>query len=162
MPLGESLKSRIMDQKDREILMLLQQNGRETLTNVAKKVNLSIDSVNNRIKALMDKKVFEPGIFVNPRAIGFHFIVDVKIKLYNITLEEKEKFINYLVNHSRVINLLSVTGRFDFLCTIIAKDANEFEQVSAEIRNKYRTAITDWETTLVLKTHKLEVYDLRV
>ncbi len=162
MPFGEPLKSRIIDAKDREIIMLLQHNGRETLTNIAKRINLSIDSVNNRIKALLEKKVFETGIFVNPRALGFHFIVDVKIKLNNISFEEKEKFINYLVQHPRIINLLSITGRFDFLCTVIVKDANEFEQVSTELRNKYRNSIIDWETTLILKTHKLERYDINV
>ena len=151
-----------MDKKDREILMLLQENGRETLTEIAKKVNLSIDSVNNRLKALMSKGVFTPRIFIDPRAIGFALIVDVKIKLQNISVEEKERFIAHLAAHPRIINLLSITGRFDFLCTIMAKDANEFEKVSTEFRNKYREAIVDWETTLILKTHKLEQYDLTV
>ena len=162
MPLKESLKSRIMDKKDAEILMVLQENGRESLTNIAKKVNLSIDSVNNRIKALQTKGIFQPGIFIDPRAIGFHLIVDVKIKLQNITLEEKEQFISHLSHHPRIITLLSITGRFDFLCSIIAKDANELERVSTEIRNKYRKAITDWETTLILKTHKLEQYNVHM
>jgi len=70
MPVGESLRSRLMDEKDRKILMLLQDNGRESLTNIAKKVGLSIDSVNNRMQALRAKKLFEPGIFIDPRILG--------------------------------------------------------------------------------------------
>jgi len=37
MPVEMSLKSRILDKKDRQILMILQDNGRESLTNIAKK-----------------------------------------------------------------------------------------------------------------------------
>jgi len=160
MPFREPLKSRIMDQKDRDILMLLQKDGRETLTNIAKKVNLSIDSVNNRLKALQSKGVFSTGIFVDPRVIGFDFIVDVRMKMCNFSPEEKEKFITYLVSHPRVINLLSITGHYDFLATLISKNANEFEIISTEIRNRFKNAIVEWDTTLILKTHKLETYDL--
>ncbi len=149
-----------MDEKDRKILMLLQDNGRESLTSIAKKVGLTIDSVNNRMKALAQKKLFEPGIFIDPRVLGFPLVVDVKIKMQNLSPAEKEQFIGHLVAHPRIITLLSITGRFDFLCSIIAKDANELEQISTDIRNKYKDAITDWETTLILKTHKLERYDL--
>lgn len=160
MPHGESLKSRLMDQKDKEILMLLQENGRETLTTIAKKIHLSIDSVNNRMQALMKKGVFFPGIFIDPHVIGFDFIVDVRIKLQNPSIPDKERFLNFLVEHPRIINVLSITGTFDILCTTISRNANEFDTVCTEIRNKFRDSILDWQTEVVLKTHKLEMYNL--
>ena len=93
MPVKTSLKSRILDKKDRQILTILQDNGRESLTKIAKKVGLSIDSVNNRLKAMSNKGIFEPGIFINPEKIGFPLIVDVYIKLKSMSLEEKNQFI---------------------------------------------------------------------
>ncbi|MFQ5621541.1 MAG: Lrp/AsnC family transcriptional regulator, partial [Candidatus Nanoarchaeia archaeon] len=89
MPIKQALKSRILDEKDKKILMLLQNDGRMSLTNIAKKVNLSIDSVNNRMKAMREKRVFHVGAHVNPRACGFPLIADIKIKLDNITEEAK-------------------------------------------------------------------------
>src|SRR3989344_8321135 len=99
MPVKTTLKSRILDEKDRKILMILQKNGREQLTIIAKKVNLSIDSVHKRIKEMQNKKIFSTGVFIEPRAIGFPLVADIKIKLKNITKDEKEKFINYLISH---------------------------------------------------------------
>ena len=160
MPAKQALKSRILDEKDEQILMILQEDGRETITNIAKKVGLSIDSVFNRMKALREKGVFTPGIFIDPRVIGFQLIVDVRIKLQNITPEMKERFIKHLTSHNRVTNLFSITGKYDFLCTIIAKDTNELEEIITEIRNKYTNYTQDWETTLFLKTYKIERYDL--
>ncbi len=140
--------------------MVLQEDGRESITNIAKKVGLSIDSVFNRVKELQRKGVFVPGIFIDPRVIGFQLIVDVRIKLHNITPEMKEQFVKHLSSHNRVTNLFSITGRYDFLCTIVAKDTIELEEILTTIRNKYKDYTQDWETTLFLKTYKLEKYDL--
>ena len=161
MPVETTLKSRVLDEKDKKILMILQENGREQLTNIAKKVNLSIDSVHKRIKEMQRKGIFESGIFIEPRAIGFPLIADIKIKLQNITEKQKEQFINYLKGHKRVIELLSVMGDFDLTCVLIAKDTNELDEISTEIRQKYSNLIADWKGILVLKTYKFEYYDLK-
>src|SRR3989338_4715746 len=160
MPAEIALKSRILDQKDREILMILQENGRESITQIAKKVGRSIDSVYNRVKVMIEKGIFRAGIFIDPRVIGFPLVVDVKIKLRNVSTETKEKFIHHLIAHPRVTSLFSITGNYDFLCVLIAKDTNELEEVATQIRNKYEGYIADWETMLFLKTYKLEKYDL--
>lgn len=160
MPVKTTLKSRALDEKDKKILMLLQKDGRMQLTEIAKKVNLSIDSVHKRMKEMQKKEIFFSGIFVDPRRIGFPLIVDVKIKLQNITEREKQEFIEHLVSHKRVIDLLSIMGDFDLTCVIIAKDTNEFEEISTKIRQKYSNIIADWKAMLILKTHKFEYYDL--
>jgi len=160
MPANIKLKSRIIDDKDREILMILQDNGREKLTVIAKKVRLSIDSVHKRMKEMERKGVYEIATFIEPRVIGYPLVIDVKIKLSNITEEEKEKFIAYLSRHPRVIDLLSLMGDFDLTCVLIAKDSNDFDKVSTEIRQKYSKIIADWKGMLILKTYKFEEFDL--
>lgn len=160
MPVNTKLSSRALDDKDRKILMILQANGREQLKAIAGKVGLSIDSVHKRIKEMQRKEIFKSGIFIEPRNIGFPLIVDVKIKLTNISEKEKKKFIDYLVDHKRVIDLLSIMGDHDLTCVLIAKDTNELEEVSTEIRQKYSDIIADWKAFLILKAHKFEEYDL--
>ncbi len=161
MPHKTKLSSRILDEKDKKILMILQENGREQLKSIANKVGLSIDSVHKRIKEMLRKGIFETGIFIEPRVMGFPLVADVKIKLRNITEEQKKKFIKHLVEHPRVIELLSIMGDFDFTCVLIAKDTNELEEISTEIRQKHSDMIADWKSVLVLKTHKFEYYDLQ-
>jgi len=160
MPVKTKLSSRALDEKDKKILMVLQENGREQLKTIAGKVGLSIDSVHKRIKEMLRKGIFETGIFIEPRAIGFPLVADVKIKLRNITEGEKKKFIEHLVRHPRVIELLSIMGDFDLTCVLIAKDTNELDEVSTEIRQRYSEMIADWKAVLILKTHKFEYYDL--
>lgn len=161
MPVKTKLSSRDLDEKDKKILMILQENGREQLTTIAKKVNLSIDSVHKRIKEMQKKEIFTSGIFIDPRKIGFPLVADVKIKLRNITEKEKQELIKHLIDHPRVIDLLSIMGDFDLTCVLIAKDTNELDEISTQIRQKYSEMIADWKAVLVLKTHKFEYYDLR-
>lgn len=160
MPVKESLKSRILDKKDREILMILQENGRESLTNISKKVGLSIDSVNNRIKEMQNKGIFGFGISINPHSIGYNLIVDNKIKLHNITEEEKNKLIAHLKTHKSVIQISSLMGDFDLTCVIIAKNTEEYNKIAMQIRQKFSNIISDWRSVLILETYKFESYDL--
>jgi len=160
MPKKTTLKSRILDDKDKKILMILQENGRAQLKEISKKVNLSIDSVHNRIKEMRRKEIFFPTVFIDPRAIGFPLIADIKIKLKNVSNEDRNRFIEYLRKHERVTELLSIMGDYDFTCVLIAKDSNELEKLSTEIRQKFKELIDEWKGMLVLKTYKFEEYNL--
>jgi len=160
MPVKTKLSSRALDDKDKKILMILQANGREQLTTIAKKVNLSIDSVHKRIKEMQKKEIFGASIWIEPRNIGFPLVADIKIKLRNMNEEEKQTFIKYLTNHPRVIDLLSILGDFDLTCVLIAKDTNELDEISTKIRQKFKDIIADWKAVLILKTHKFEQYSL--
>ena len=158
MPVKFALKSRIIDDKDKKILHVLQENGREQLNKIAKKVGLSIDSTHKRIKIMIEKGIFTPTILIDPRVIGFHLIADVKIKLKNVSQKALDDFISHLKKHPRCIELLSIMGDYDFTLVLIAKDGDELEKLSTEIRQKYKDLIDEWKSNLVLKAHKFEEY----
>jgi len=160
MPKKKTLKSRSLDNKDKKILTILQEDGRMSLTKISKKVNLSIDSVHNRMKEMKRKGIYKPSIMIEPRKIGFPLIADCKIKLKNISQEEREEFINYLKNQKRCTELLAVMGDYDFTCVLIAKDSNDFEEISTKIRQKFKEQILEWKSILVLKTYKFEEYGM--
>lgn len=160
MPVKQALKSRNLDKKDREIIMILQNNGRESLTNIAKKIGLSIDSVKKRMDAMMEKDMFFPSIFVNPQKVGFPLVIDIKIKLSNVTNKQREEFIGALIAHPRVVDLFSLMGSWDFTCVIVGKTTRDLEKVSNGIREKFKSIISGWESWLVLETYKFEFYHL--
>lgn len=160
MPHAPALKSRALDDIDRKILDILSQDSRTSLTSIARSVNRSIDSVNKRIKELRRKGIFEFGVFIEPRNIGYPFVADVKIKLHNITQKEKDSFITYLKGHPHVIDLISLMGDFDFTAVVIAKDAKQLDHISTQVRQKYSTIIADWKAMLIIEQLKFEDYDL--
>jgi Lrp/AsnC family leucine-responsive transcriptional regulator len=147
-----------LDSKDVQLLMLLQKNGRESLTALAKALNLSIDSTHKRLKRLLTEDVMMIKTYVNPKAIGYEFVVNVQIKLQNISEEDLTKFMAFLKNHPNVVDLIQLLGDYDFTCVLIAKDTAEIEILSREIRHKFRNVIADWHSVINLKVHKFEEY----
>ena len=125
-----------MDKKDKQLLMMLQENSRESLTNLAKKVNLSIDSTHKRLNKLINSGVVNRfGAFINPKVLGYDLVVDVKIKLHNVTEQELKSIINYLTKHPNCIELISVSGDFSDLWNTIHYDGK------GSMPNNYRAEI---------------------
>lgn len=147
-----------IDEKDKKILELLQKDGRMQLTELSRSIDLSIDSTHKRIKKMIENKIFHPGIFVNPIAIGNPMIANIQIKLHNVTEDDMNKMIGYLKQHKNVIELISIIGDYDLTLVIMSKDANELNDISTQIRQKFKTMIADWRSVINLKVHKFEEY----
>lgn len=149
-----------LDEKDKIILRELQKDGRVSLTSLAKKMNVAIDTVKARLERLQDHSVVHVGAFINPRAIGYPLVADIKVKLHNNSEEDTKQFIAHLITHPRVIELLSLMGDYDFTCVLIAKSTDELEKLSQDIRQRFKNIIADWRGFLILRTHKFEEYVL--
>ena len=151
----------LFDEIDCEILNLLQINCRMSLTDISKHVNLSIDAVKNRINKMLGKRVFWPKIQIRPRNFGFKNIVEVKISLKYKSEDTIREFIEFLRQHPRIIEIFSISGKWDFSIVIIAKDAIDLGKISSEIRFKFDVIIRSWTESLTTSSYKFEYYDMR-
>ena len=150
-----------MDKKDKKLLILLQENGRESLKTLGDKIGLSIDSTKKRIEKLKKLGIISKfGVCIDPKAMGYDIVANNKIKLTNVKKEEREHFINYLVNHPNCIELISVSGDYDWTCVLIAENTTSFNDLVYEIREKFTEIISDWNTSFNLKVYKFEEYNL--
>ena len=148
-----------MDEKDKKILIILQENGREQLKSIAKKIGLSIDSTKKRIEKLKSAGIISHfGIYIDPKSLGYDIVSNTQIKLRNITEEELNRFLNHLRTHPNVIELISTLGEFDLTCVLIAKNTEEIEVISRKIRQKFKDIIDGWHSVINLKVHKFEKY----
>lgn len=149
-----------MDSRDSALLMLLQKNGRASLTELAKEIGLSIDATHKRLKKLQKKGVIaRHSIFIDPKAMGYELVVNVQVKLSNAGEDEKSKFLGYLIEHPHVIELISVLGDYDYTCVFIARSTEQYEQVSTKVRQLFKAIILDWKAAINLNVYKFERYD---
>jgi Lrp/AsnC family transcriptional regulator, leucine-responsive regulatory protein len=149
-----------LDDKDRKIIMILQENARESLTVISRKIGLSVDAVHQRIKKMRKVNVFMQSVLVNPVAIGYPLMADIKIKIKDASEKDVNSFVAYLKSHHRVVELMQILGDWDFTCVVLAKDANDLAEVTNEIRYKFNKYIADWRAMILLKHHKFEIYDM--
>lgn len=152
---------RRIDAKDRKILALLSKNSRETLTNIAKQVNLSIDSVRMRIKKMQESGVITGfTILRSYKSLGYVLRANILIKLQNITEEKIDDFISFLKKQERIIILNSVAGNFDVEMVVIAKSSSDLDKFSKMVRIKFTDIIADWQTNLITESYKIEEFEL--
>jgi Lrp/AsnC family transcriptional regulator, leucine-responsive regulatory protein len=149
-----------LDDKDRKILMILQKNARETLTNISRNIGLSVDAVHNRIKKMVKHDIFSQTININPRAIGYPLICEVKVRLKNASRKDAEVFDKYLKNQPQVIEAFHILGDWDYTLVFIAKDTADLGEVTHEVRFQFNKIIADWRSVTNLSDIKFEEYDM--
>jgi DNA-binding Lrp family transcriptional regulator len=149
-----------LDKKNQLILNMLQENCRMSLTEISKKVRLSVDSVKKRIKKMLTNEIFYPKIQLRPRHFGFPNLVDVRIKLHNHNQREIQEFVTYLKENPYVIEVFTLSGEWNFAIVFIAKDFSDIARISEDIRNRFGKIINDWSESLTTCVHKFERYDM--
>jgi Lrp/AsnC family transcriptional regulator, leucine-responsive regulatory protein len=141
----------LLDQKHITILVLLQQDGRRHLAEIAKEVELSSPAVMERLKKLESRGIIK----------AFHAILDAKKLGKNITA-----FIGVSVSHQRYIDHVGlliaaqkdvlechhVTGPDSFVLKVTTTDTASLEKLIAEIRSM--EGVTRTVTNVVLSTSK--------
>lgn len=126
-----------LDLKDQKILSELDLDSRATLNEIAKKVGLSKQVVDYRIKNLLKEKIIKQFYTV----INFSKLGYTQYKLYlkfqNVNLDKETEIINYWVQNKNSVWVAPSRGRWDLAISILAKDINEFGELLGEFINKY-------------------------
>jgi DNA-binding Lrp family transcriptional regulator len=126
-----------LDLKDRKILFELDFNARVPYSRLAKRIRMSKQGVEYRVKNLMKKGVIR-GFYpvINVPKLGYIYC-RLLLTLQNITKEKKDEIIEYLKNHKKVFWLFSMQGMFDLLIVIWAKSITEFKEFVEEVETKF-------------------------
>ena len=119
-----------LDEKDRRILRSLQEDGRMSHLALAEKVNLSATPCVRRVRRLEEEGFIRQYVAaVDPRAAGFNVCVIVMMKLSAKTRQAAEKFTAAIAKVKAVSECHSLSGRYDYLCKVYARDVAEFESL---------------------------------
>lgn len=126
-----------LDLKDRKILYALDINARQPDLKIAKKVGLSQQAVNYRIRNLVRRGIIrEFYTVINIAKLGYTYY-KVYFKLQNITPEKEREIIDFLVNHNNLIWIGTCSGRWDISVSILAKNIIQFNRIVRAITNEF-------------------------
>ena len=145
-----------IDVKDRKILSELDMDARMPITKLAKKVGLSRQVVEYRIKRMQKENIIHgtKGIFDSVVA-GFNWY-RVVLRLLHVTKEEKEDFLTFLKTHKNTLWLGEVGGNWDLVVNFVCKDHFAFNKIFEEIVSLYGRYIHDSEVLIYVDVHDYE------
>ncbi len=134
-----------LDEKDRQILYLLDVDGRLSYSHLARKVKLSKQVVKYRIERL-EKEGIVKGYFtmIDTSRLGYTTF-RAYIKWRNVTPATKATILTYLKDQSSIWAVVSLAGKWDIALGISVKDIYEFYSVWEETLKKYLPHISDYK-----------------
>ncbi len=126
-----------LDLKDKKILYELDLNSRATLNEIAKKVSLSKQVVDYRLKNLIKDNIIKQFYtVVNFSKLGYTQY-KFYLKFQNINVEKEKEVIDYWIQNKNTVWVASCRGKWDLIVSILAKDINEFGEILNNFINKY-------------------------
>jgi Lrp/AsnC family leucine-responsive transcriptional regulator len=143
-----------MDQIDRQILDMLQENARVSASEISKGVALSLPAVTERIKKLEESGMIEHySIHINRQTAGFHLLALVYVSIeHNAQIEP---FREKIVAFPQVLECHHIAGDYDYLLKLLLRDTAELEDfLSRQLKAIAGVARTN--TQVILSTLKEE------
>ena len=122
-----------LDKFDRNILTILAEDGRITITELAKKVGLSKTPCQIRMRRLEERGFIRGyGAILDPEKLGEGHIAFVQVTLSDTRSEALNAF-NEATRHIREIEQCHmIASNFDYLLKIRTRDMNNYRKVLGE------------------------------
>ena len=116
-----------MDEIDRKLLMLLQQDSRQANAQLAEKLNISASACWRRVKALEDAGIVERyAAIVNPAQMGLRFEAIVHVHLTRHDTAALQRFIAAVHQRDEVTECYATTGQADYHLRVLCRDIDAY------------------------------------
>lgn len=147
---GKKKKRRNLDRIDREMIRLLQQDGRIANTEIAKQIGISESTVRTRLNRLTSEGIIQIVAVSNPFKIGFEIVGIIRICC---DLEKIEQITEELEKLDEVWFIVNATGNSDIYTEFITCSLEELNELIYHKINKI-DGVTRTETSLILNYSK--------
>lgn len=122
-----------VDELDRTILALLQEDGRLSFAALGASVGLSASAVKRRVDRLRDSGVIDRfTVAVDPRVLGW--TIEAFIEVFCAPRTPSHRIRDALARHPEVVSAFTVTGDADALLHLRIADAAHLEGALERIR----------------------------
>ena len=120
-----------IDRYDRQILAILQENGRISNQDLADRIGLSPSPCLRRVRTLEDAGiVLGYRALLNAKALGYSLMALIYISMDKHTPERFENFERQILQIPEVLECLLITGQdADYQIKVVVKDMDAFQEL---------------------------------
>ena len=130
MKTSEKSASTKLSKIDRNILRILQKDGRISYTDLAREVGLSVTPCIERVKRL-EKNGYIQGYTatLNPELLNAGLVVFVQIRLNHTSQENFEEFRNSVMSLPNIQSCCLISGSYDYLLKARVADMSAYREL---------------------------------
>jgi Lrp/AsnC family transcriptional regulator, leucine-responsive regulatory protein len=139
-----------MDHLDQAILRILQDDGRISNVELARRINLSPPATLTRVKALEEQGIIRGyTALLDAEALGFELLCFIQVGLQLHQPEQVNSVREAIRDIPQVLECHHVTGDYDYLLKVVARGRKDLEKFILEQLTPIR-GIARIQTSLVL------------
>ncbi len=147
-----------LDEYDKQIIHLLQEDATISNKALAAKINLAPSSCLMRVKALVNSGIIKKTIaIVDEKILGYQITAFLRVELKNINKASIDGFLDVVLKYEQVLQCYMITGGGQFLLKIIAKNLEDYRDF---LINKLTSIenVGNVESSLVMNVEKNSDY----
>ena len=145
------MNSRPLDETDRAIIGLLQQDGRIPYREIARQLGVAEGTIRLRANRLMRSGALTIVAIADPFQLGYRVL---GFSLLNVLPDRQQPVIEALTSWDEITYISSCTGRADLYAQLVCRDHDHLWELLYE-RMPAVGGITASETFMELKMHKV-------
>ena len=117
-----------LDERDIQILSILQEEGRITKTALANRLNLSLTPSWDRLQRLEEEGIIESygARLSSPFLKNFHLVI-TEVELESHKEGEFARFEDAIMGFDEVLSCWSVGGGLDYILKVLVKDVSDYQ-----------------------------------
>lgn len=143
-----------LDDRDRAIIRLLQEDGRLTNLELAQRINLSPSACLRRVKLLEEAGLITRYVMLlDDKLAGLSGTAFVLVTLDQQGRTALDAFENAVREHPEVTECCLLAGAADYMVRVTYSDAEDFERIHTEILTQL-PGVVRVQSTLALRTVK--------
>ncbi|ERL55419.1 Lrp/AsnC family transcriptional regulator [Psychrobacter aquaticus] len=144
-----------LDNTDKAILNLLQDDATLPLKAVAERVHVSIATAQRRIQALIDNGVITKQVaIVDPNKVGYGLTAVVMIEMARSNNSMQHRFERLMNAQPQVMSCYEVSGDADFMLMVNAKNMNDYHQFTRSLLT-YENNVRHFKSQFVMNFTKI-------
>ena len=145
-----------IDVKDRKILSELDMDARQPLSALAKKVGLSREVVQYRIRQLEKKKIITGYVTVlDTSRLGLIYC-RILFKFRKMPASKEKEFLSYCMSSDAISWIILGEGKWDIVLVALAKDLQSIGQLTDEINSNFGIFLQNPYVTIAYEVHEFK------
>lgn len=143
-----------LDNYDREILKVLQDDSSISNLELSKKIGLSASACLSRTKNLKESGIISQfTTIIDEKKVGFDTLAFALVNLSPLNRDTIHSFLDYVEQLPQVQECYTLTGNHDYLLKIVAKDMQGYRDfiIDSLMQNQ---SISKVETSIVMSVEK--------
>ena len=154
----EPKKIFVLNEDEKKVLRILASNSFISSFEIAKTIGRSAQKVFNIIKNLEENQIIKGyTIKINPTLENYLYF-RVLLKLKNITLEKRDKILNFLNEHPKIYRSIIMLGDYELCYDVRCADLEQLRLVLQEIYYKFSDEVIKQDWIQIYKIFKYTFY----